>query len=652
MTSAKKCQKTDTSSTSYQCYYSEDGAIPKCERVNVDEYCEIDESSKQCKNKIELEENNKCQMNNEGTECKSVPFDCYDYDPSKCIVHGNTCFKVNGNPKCQIVEVDGKCEIDDNGDCAKKEDGGLQDYEKCVYLNGYSECKPVNKTCSEMASDKCNQCKATTSGFTCLKVINSCKEIEIDNSLCKINDDGECVKVSDTTDNNLCQFENYNTRCHFYEVNSQCTLTSETPESCSNGASFENSDNKKCDLVIKSNYKTACEPRDKKCDEYDSTRCEGIKSKTKKCSMSDNTCQEYSIDNYCTVDAGKCKKALDDIGEKYDCFFGINSDFNSCVRKEQICENYYENCDTHSNSTYQCVQINNFDYCKPIKIDDYCKIDLNFECNPSKTIKDNQICAYDDESEKKSWKIRDKVCGDYSSDPNACNSQEKCYHSGTYCCETEEDDFCFVQGEECKKRENKKLEEYEKCRIDRTSESQYKYRCEKARNCKVFTNSTSCNAVPVIDGETCYYKSGSCKILWIDDKCIMNSEGECVENGSGKLSSNEICFLEEDPYYLDCFAKEKECSDFEDDTCGNLTPEPKLCFNIGSDDNCREVKVDPQCSMNENDECTGNSCYLDKEEDEDYDRCHYKNNDNNDDNSDGSLLKMSQIILLILFSIL
>ena len=54
MTSAKKCQKTDTSSTSYQCYYSEDGVIPKCERVNVDEYCEIDESSKQCKNKIDL----------------------------------------------------------------------------------------------------------------------------------------------------------------------------------------------------------------------------------------------------------------------------------------------------------------------------------------------------------------------------------------------------------------------------------------------------------------------------------------------------------------------------------------------------------------------------------------------------------------------
>lgn len=66
----------------------------------------------------------------------------------------------------------------------------------------------------------------------------------------------------------------------------------------------------------------------------------------------------------------------------------------------------------------------------------------------------------------------------------------------------------------------------------------------------------------------------------------------------------------------------------------------KLCFKIGS--TCKEVKVDAQCSMNENNECTGNSCQFDEKKD----RCYYQNN-----NNEGSLLKMSQIILLILFFI-
>lgn len=87
----------------------------------------------------------------------------------------------------------------------------------------------------------------------------------------------------------------------------------------------------------------------------------------------------------------------------------------------------------------------------------------------------------------------------------------------------------------------------------------------------------------------------------------MNSEGKCVENGSGKLSSNEICaFTGKSKSY--CGKREKLCEDYNDSSYGNYSPEMKLCYLIKS--SCRKVKVDSQCSMNENNECTGNSCHF------------------------------------------
>ena len=82
----------------------------------------------------------------------------------------------------------------------------------------------------------------------------------------------------------------------------------------------------------------------------------------------------------------------------------------------------------------------------------------------------------------------------------------------------------------------------------------------------------------------------------------MNSEGKCVENGSGKLSSNEICaFTGKSKSY--CGKREKLCEDYNDSSCGNYSPEMKLCYLISS--SCGKVKVDSQFSMNENNECTG-----------------------------------------------
>lgn len=624
MTNKKTCETKDAETKSYQCYFSQTSNKINCEKLSVDQYCHFNDYKKCVKRSdVNLEANHKCKLNDNG-ECKSVENECFDYD-SNCNQHGNACYKVRGNSKCQIVEVNGKCRIDDNGDCVGKESGGPEDYEECGYVQYKTECKPTNIACYNMDKDKCSQCKQITSGYSCVKVGDSCKEIQIDSS-CKINNDGQCVKKSEENNNNICQFEEYNTKCVFYEVNSQCTLASGTPISCTDGDTLQDKNNKKCDIINKSNTKNTCEPRDKKCNEYgDPTLCEAVKSGTKKCSMSEGFCEEYIIDNYCTVDGGACKSAADvNIGENHECLFGIKEDLKSCLRKPKVCESYYSECDTHSNNTHQCIQIYNNEYCKPIEIDSNCQYKLDSSCDWKDSVKtdENKMCdiEYDDSNNPKSCKIRDKVCSDYYSDSSTCNSQQKCYYSRSYCYEKEEDNYCVVTSGGCKKRDNANLnEDYEKC-YGYTNGN--KYKCEKVqKDCSEITDQTKCNAVPEKDGKKCYYKSSTCKTLYFDKKCTLNQEGKCVENGSGKLTEYEICELNEDTNQIYCESREKLCSDYSNNECGGFTPEMKLCYKI--DGECIEVKVDEQCSMNEKNECTGDSCHFEDNEDN-YSRCYYQ----------------------------
>ena len=713
MMSGRTCQEKDADTKIYQCYFSQDSYKTKCEKLTVDQYCHFDDN-KRCVRRadVSLEANHECKLTDNGA-CLSLEYECSDYN-SNCNQHGNKCFKVTGESYCKIVEVDGKCTIDNNGACVGKETGGPEDFEECRYNQYKTECKPINKICSAMDIDKCSRCKATSSGYSCLKVGQECKEIKIDSS-CKIDDAGQCVKNSGETNSNICQFDNTNTICQFYQVDSQCAFASGT-RSCSDGATLENANKKKCDLIIKSETKFACEPRDRKCSELVSGVCETIKSDTKKCSLNGVNCEEYTIDQYCTVDGGVCQSAGGNLGTNYECLFGINVDSKTCVRKQKVCENYYNNCDAHKNNTHQCIQFgtDNSNYCIAVKFDDYCQYSTTLgRCNEKDTVDINenlkcvninddsynikgcekkpkvcsdygyttcnsqQKCYYyntkcyeteeDDycsvingeckkkdnanlkENEKCDFSLmdsgkfrcekKDKVCLDYNDNSEACNSQQKCYYSGN-CREKEEDNYCSFTNGECKKRENANINEnYEKC--DFSNIGLNKDRCEKVqKHCSEIDDPNICNAAPEREEDhKCFYKSSRCNDYNFDEKCTLNQEGKCVENGSGKLTQYEICKLYEDSTYnyLDCHSEEKKCSDYGDNECGGFTPEMKLCFYINNE--CEEVAVDSQCKMNENNECTGNSCHFDEEN---Y-RCYYQEEKNN-----SSLLKMNQIILLIL----
>ena len=91
-----------------------------------------------------------------------------------------------------------------------------------------------------------------------------------------------------------------------------------------------------------------------------------------------------------------------------------------------------------------------------------------------------------------------------------------------------------------------------------------------------------------------------------------------------------------------CKKVEKECGDYKgEETCGQYNPPPaKLCYIPSDSRICTEIKIDSQCSINENFECSGNGCKLTKD-DNDIDKCAYKDDD-------GALLKMKRFILFAL----
>ena len=267
---------------------------------------------------------------------------------------------------------------------------------------------------------------------------------------------------------------------------------------------------------------------------------------------------------------------------------------------------------------------------------------------------DNEICDFTVKSNtNKKCEPRAKICYDYSSDAKACNAKENCTYVESWrrCIPIENNDenWEIKANGECSVKEAKasSFSEYEKCgyveKDDKDKDNTYK--CQKTyKKCSEYADQAKCNSAPEIDEEKCYYTSSGCKTVYLEDYdyCTWNSQnGKCEEKSSGKLSPYEKC----DKYeytgynydYIYCRLSDKSCSDYSESNCGNYSPEVKLCFNLEGH-YCKEIKIDSQCSINGNNECTGNNCKFDEKKK----RCYYQ------EESNASLLKMSQFILLML----
>jgi hypothetical protein len=230
------------------------------------------------------------------------------------------------------------------------------------------------------------------------------------------------------------------------------------------------------------------------------------------------------------------------------------------------------------------------------------------------------------------------VCSDYSDSEESCKSKDNCVYLDHYCfeAETDNENYCKIQSDKtCQKADGDSISNTEKCTFE-YNEMNDKYTCKKVnKDCFDYDgDSTKCDSINTNEYQ-CKYIDSKCKKLISDGYCVYDGNN-CVKKDS--LKENEIC--DEDDYHndnnnvIECYKREKLCSDIKDDSCDNYSEQGNKCIYFES--NCREVEVDSQCSVNEKNECTGNGCSFDSEKK----KCSYSN---------GSLLKIKRILSLALF---
>jgi len=543
--------------------------------------------------------NVKCIKFTSESECSEIEFDegctmttaktCQKKDASgsyQCYF-----FQNSDMTKCQKIEVDDKCEVITNRDCRPKSSTTLKENEICKFNSEGTRCSLQTKECSDYTASTCSQ----FGDNKCIKInvnyydyetgsygtSDKCQLVTVDGK-CEVDNDGKCVDKSTggPDANQKCSFNPLYTECK--PIYKQCYEILDTTKCNTCQTSPANS---KC-LKIDNGYSTRCQNVEvnDSCEIKESGQCD-VKTATDNNKCRFNT--SYSGCEYYTVDDQNC--VLSDTSGSLKCTDGTNlanKDKNKC---------------------------------------DFVAKGTNKRCEP-----------------------RAKACHlDYFTE-NTCNAENNCIYKYYSCYTVENDDYCEKKTNgECTIKEGKasSFSEYEKCDYVWKNDD-YTYKCQKTyKECSEYTEQTKCNNAPEVDEKKCYYSESKCKTVYLydNDYCTWNSQnGECEEKSSGKLSPYEKCYKYEptgyDYDFISCGLRDKLCSDYSDSNCGNYSPEVKLCFNLEGN-YCKDIKIDSQCSINGNNECTGNNCKFDEYKD----RCYYQ------EESNGSLLKMSQFILLMLF---
>ena len=671
-----KCVKNDNKNEKeickfYDIYAYESGSTLKvCKKVLIDDGCKVTDNYI-CE-AADSNSNVKCDFNEALDHCQKFDKVCTDYSNNDCgglktnvkAEDRQQCIKLpNYNTNCLIIDIDEHCKVtatDSSYSCEPRSSDFDSENYKCVLnLNMEKpECKRQAKYCHEITIlDSCergatidsnNNCKVITIGGAekCIEVKthDSCK---IDNKQCKIKTSSETQACKlDTISNGY--------YCRLYQKDPDCNTDTDFTKCQYKGSK----DNEKC---VPLNDNTECRVQIKTCSDYiDSTKCENANIGTnKKCSWDSSSyytkCKEYEIDDTCTVTNAQCGvKSGKTESNNMKCLF-TNSTKVKCNYLQDTCKNYYDNCDSHdrTNEKIQCALLNYGHNCKEVQIDDKCNVQ-NYKCVPKGTIEDTQNCYFNEE--KTVCKIGNKQCKEYN-DQSSCNANDRCsyisYDTNSYSyyncheTETENEQVCKITNNECKAASGSSINsDKEKCYFV-YDEDKKKAVCKKIDlACSEITKKDVCNSVST-NTYKCHYLDGSCFNIALDGNCTMNSEDKCVENGSGKLSSTDMCYLYKSTYSRtgQCYKREKMCSDIALNDCNSYQPVNRKCFYIGSSSGssgtCKEIKVDSQCKINDDNECTGNGCSY---KDDNKDHCAYK--------SGSSMLKIRTMFILALFFIL
>jgi hypothetical protein len=537
---------------------------------------------------------------------------------------------------CKKLKIDDGCEVDLSGGCHGKDTLGSN--EKCELSSDNYYCQKMEKTCSDYKESTCGGKILTSDTKQCIYLGDNvnyngkefkCAEYEVDdNCQVKLNEGASyfekviCTKRDGAQfeeDVYSCKFNNYG----FYDSDS-CKLE---PKDCSKITNVE-----KCSLGK-------------------------LSSEFSFCSKVGHSCEEFSISPSCKItEKGACVIKEPVEGQRCE-FFQRNACF--LFEKGKGCKINPENQQTLFCENGENVPSNKMCY---INFDDDSDLSL-VKCK-LKDIKCEFIYSEDKCTGTNMIIEGKKYYCVWDTDLYNNGGSEDCYQF-VY------DDYCTRKDKKCVPIEGVTLGENEKCELT-IDESTSFLKCRKTfkKGCEEYNDKTECINAPKSNTEQCYY-SGGCRRLFIDEKCILNNEGECVENGNGKLASDEICSymsLIGGGYDLSsCKARKKECYDIKNEQiCNNYALEKKNCFVNPNNNQCFELKVEEGCSVFEYGQCVGENCKLDyfkrkcykvNDTDIEYPDDESDNDNNNGGKKDGKeddsfYVKFGKILFLSLLMIL
>ena len=286
-----QCSKQDGIPNDENCFNF--GDQKKCKRVKISGNCEVTESS-YCKAKSSIDSKKKCEFDLYKKNCKEVDKVCTDYSDDKCggiAPNGKIqCAKISFYQQCKEIEVDDKCKIE-NGECKAK--GTLGQNEECSLNEDYTKCSPTKKYCSQCTSS-CSECRVKSIDNSCIEVSSgTCTEISIHQN-CQIN---EGCKIKQGVGDGSCTYNWGSSICIF--VDPKCKIENYL---CVNNSPPEG---QKCSF---SSDTTECKPRPIECSDY-TNQSDCKDNSNKKCFWHNYyDCTEYTIDDYCKIDGGKCVK--------------------------------------------------------------------------------------------------------------------------------------------------------------------------------------------------------------------------------------------------------------------------------------------------------------------------------------------------------
>ena len=638
------CMKRDNKNEKEICKFRDiDTNLIMCQKVLIDDGCKVDDSF-DC---YVTDTNTQyyCAFDSDKYHCQKITKTCTKFMDNNCgglneLKETDTkqCIKLPNHYYCSEFTIDEDCKVKVEGNtdkCTNRKDNFDSSKYICDWNQERTSCTRRDRDCSDQSSDNCEGFNANCKKVYRGDAIPVCNVVTIESPKCNLND-GICEDGEGLESYEECGFNEDYSKCQV--KNKQCQSITDLNNcdkgivSISNNVCRKIKDEQNCREVL---INPSCKVENGVC-YYEDTE-----STTKACKLDNDDsmlkCEFYERDEKCNTgdNFNTCENGKDAPDDQICAPIGKTK----CKLRPRECSDYIDQNSCEDNTiikgTKKCSWDTNYGRCKEYVIDNFCTVKLG-KCaiQDGKENSNNKECLFNiDENE---CIERNKECKSYYDDAICSknypiSNTKQCAKTGRYqyCKQIEVDENCKVEEFECKERDSNFDEKKGKCAFD---DKQNPNSCKiRQRKCSEYTTSY-CNNI-----EKCSLLQ-NINCLDTDEYCTCEFENNKFKARSGvQLEPNEKCFL----VNYTCKKVEKECSDYNGEkTCGQYNPPAKLCYIPSDLYMCTEIKIDSQCSINENLECSGKGCKLTKDENGN-DKCAYKDDD-------GSLLKMKRFILFAL----